>query len=460
MDGISGRAPTWSVFVGPGPRLAVLPQLLGALRPDPTWEVRALSDVDELFGAIPSEGRLILDCDELDLEDLGFVRRFMDRNGGWDLILTGADSTARTAKRSMGHGRARWMDWPLDVDQIASFWTPSSSADRRAPAGGSDSGSTGPLPPRRTPARFTPQGLGHTERDPAADPAPSIDTAAPADLGPQGPENQDNAELHKIQSILSGTSEPGQLDPGPAQAEGEGPRPVGEGQKGGLPVYYRDQVADLADIAQRLQLSTLALQESAPVASGLDAHLQGIDQDVSRLLQFTRTLGFMAAPPTMGDQSIDVGSLLEELLGSLAGSTSDAPRYLFRSAPGLVVRSDKMLLVQAFDAMLQLATRCASADDVVRVAAHSQSPAPDSAQVEVRISFPAGPLADLDPERILRPYALRRLLPSIGPNALAAAGGIVNGQRGALELEEIEPGRLTWIARFPTAARQGQLDPS
>ncbi|MFT5051257.1 MAG: hypothetical protein ACI8QZ_002668 [Chlamydiales bacterium] len=458
MDGNSGRAAAWCVFVGPGPRLAVLPQLLGALRPDPTWEVRALGDVEELFGPIQSQGCLVLDCDQLDLEDLGFVRRFMDRNGGWDLILTGADSTARTSKRLMGQARARWMDWPLDVDQIASLWVPRTMPPHQ--------GSVAPVAPSRPipqvpppgPARFTPRGLGLSGS------VPGLGSDAPtANLEPileSAFEPADSAELSMIQSILAGQPEAHELPPGNSMEEGEGPRPAGDTSGSALPVYYRDQVADLADIAQRLQLSTMALQESAPVASGLEAQLQGIDQDVSRLLQFTRTLGYLAAPPATGDHRIDVGGLLEELLGSLAGSTTDAPRYLFRSAPGLIVRSDKMLLVQAFDAILQLATRCASADDVVRVAAHSQTPGPDAHQVEVRISFPAGPLSDLDPERILRPYALRRLLPSIGPNALAAAGGIVRGQGGALNLEEIEPGRLTWIVRFPMVVGQGLLDPT
>ena len=58
--------------------------------------------------------------------------------------------------------------------------------------------------------------------------------------------------------------------------------------------------------------------------------------------------------------------------------------------------------------------------------------------VTARIDAPAGPLHALEPAEILEPYSFRRLLPSIGPNALAAASRILEGQGGSLVLERTD----------------------
>ena len=211
------------------------------------------------------------------------------------------------------------------------------------------------------------------------------------------------------------------------------------------------QVADLADVAQRIDLSLRALVEeagdAAPTwAEGLDA----LTGEVGRLVQFTRTLGYLAAPPARGEQVFSLSTLLEELLKSVARAGPDAPRYLYRGPGELEVRSDKRLLVQAFDALLQLAGGCAASGEVVRVAAREAAGELEGSQeVEVEITFPAGPLRDLEPGELLRPYALRRRLPGIGPNAIAAAAGILRGQGGGLALGPAGDGELRCVARLP-----------
>ena len=445
MDGLQPHASPRTILVGPGSRLATLPALLGAVRPRPTWEVRALADIDELFGPLAAGGRAIVDCDDLDLEDVGFVRRFLDRHPDWDVVLTGADPSARTCKRLVSHERARWLDWPLDVEQLQALWghdlTPGATAPTRrrraAPAP-----ERGPLPPSATLLGTSPAAL---ERDDELAEIESIleDTS---DLGGPPPADPDDylpaMPSQAIPSALAGSGGPSTY---------RAPARRTDASHDELPAFYREQVADLADLAQRLDLSARALGDSIPPASDAGTRVNELRGDVSRLMQFTRTLSFLGSPPPAGDQSVDVASLLEELLSGLAGATPESPRFLFRATHGAVVATDKLLLVQAFDALLQLAARCSGPDDVVRVALGRSGAGEDVTRdpVEVRISFPAGPLADFEPERILRPYALRRVLPTIGPNALAAAGGILRGQGGQLALEESDQERLAFVASLP-----------
>jgi hypothetical protein len=218
-----------------------------------------------------------------------------------------------------------------------------------------------------------------------------------------------------------------------------------------LPPFYREQIADLADIVQRLRLSVGAAHDSGD--AGAPQRLDELDGEVARLQQFTRTLGYMVAPPAPGNQEFDVAVVLEEMLGTLA-SGPDAPRFLFKGGEPMVVRSDKALLFQAFDAMLQVAAGCGQTGDQVRVSVGAGEDRDGHELVRVRVSFPAGPLATLEPGEIVRPYALKRHLPTIGPNALAAAEGIVTGQGGRLALvrdavAEVGPERLAWEALLP-----------
>lgn len=235
---------------------------------------------------------------------------------------------------------------------------------------------------------------------------------------------------------------------------------LGEGSSHALPdhrppVWFKDQVADLADHVQRLELSLTQAQDE-----GIDVHgpfgegraiqrekLSELQDETARLGQFTRTLSFLAAPPARGEQLFDLRTLLEEQVRGQAGG-EHAPRFMMRIPEILPVRSNKTLLLQAFDAFLFLARRCTDPTDTVRVEATPTQVA-GAPHVQVKIHFGRGPLQDLPVEEILRPYGVRRLVPEMGANALAAASGIVEGQGGEVRLAELGLDDLEWTISLP-----------
>jgi|GEM_PF-2507902 len=205
------------------------------------------------------------------------------------------------------------------------------------------------------------------------------------------------------------------------------------------PAWLKDQVADLADIVQALDLT----------ARSTHAHL-GLERELGQLRQFTRTIGYVAAPPPRGEQAFDLAVLLEEQLGALAGQSPDAPRILFRSrVDGALIEADKLLVTMALEALLLTAVGCAGPGDVIRVSID----AGDEGAPCIHIRFPAGPMADLSPADALQPYALKARLPDIGANALAAAGAIAVGQGGDLVLRGEDGGHRVFDVSFSGAPR-------
>lgn len=237
-------------------------------------------------------------------------------------------------------------------------------------------------------------------------------------------------------------------------------------QPDALPNWYRPQVADLADMAQRLQLDSLAMREAGGPAAGADDAWLALEQDVLRLGQFARTLGFVAAPPPPGDQAVDLAGFTQELLSGSLGDVGSGhrPRVLFRASERLHVLADKTLLGAALDALVQLAAHCVAEHD--RVAAlDSSEPITGSIKVRVEaageralldLEFPAGPL---QPEQatdtprprpeLLTPYAVRRIFPDYGANALAAAAGILAGHGGGLQAFDRPDGKLALVVDLP-----------
>ncbi len=225
------------------------------------------------------------------------------------------------------------------------------------------------------------------------------------------------------------------LEPALAEPEVEDRTAPEESTAPPRPTWLKNQVADLADLVQALDLQARAHH----------AHV-GLEDELARLRQFTRTVGFVASPPPRGNQEFNVGTLTEEALGALAGATPNAPRILFRtrgSRSGTV--ADKSLVVAALDALLQTAVACAGSGDVVRITVEGRPEEPTVVDVE----FPPGPLSERHPDDILAPYGLRKILPGIGPNALAAAGAIAVGQGGDLTLQRDEEGLLTFTLELP-----------
>lgn len=431
-----------SIVLGPGHRLAGLDTLLASLGVRP---VQRLADLGELL-RLPATARVLLDSDGLRLEDLGLLRRSVAR-----IVLTGEDGGRRVVKELLRSASARWIGWPLDLEDVASLLGPdrastsdggrARSAERVASANDSD-------------AHDARANSGRTATDSrAADELTRIEAilALPSDADSETVRPAQSREASRARApiirAVDAPQEHARNDaPSPTHAaDSTRNSPPSSPPHGlSLPSFFRDQVADLADIAQRIELGTSAIADDA----ALDP---GISGDVARLVQFTRTLGYLAAPPGPGEQSFDVAETLEVAVATHVGQDEDGPRFLFRSDGPLWVRSDRELLGLAFDAYLALARSAGRRGEIVRV--HVRGPAAEDVEPrergEIHIEFPAGALADLDPVRIVEPYALRRLFPMLGANALSAATAIVRGQGGEAELVRAPRGRLLWRIALP-----------
>jgi hypothetical protein len=217
------------------------------------------------------------------------------------------------------------------------------------------------------------------------------------------------------------------------------------------PVDMRAQVALLADISQRLELSFSALRESG---RGAEAEVDGTASELRRLVRFTRTLSCLIAPPARGDEEFNLVALLEDQLAGLTLRGRKGPRFVPRG-PGdsrngeLIVRADKNAVSWAVEALLGLARQCAGAGDVVRVLY-----SPLGADVAVTIEFPAGPLAGLALERFFEPNAVHERLPEFGANDLSASAAILRSQGGDLSVSPTDNGSLALQLRLPLL-RQG-----
>jgi hypothetical protein len=86
------------LLAGAGSRpteLAAVLATLAGLRADGAESAPAshrphgLEDLEELLSMRPAEGTLILDCERVPAEDIGFVRRFLERRPEWRLVVLG-----------------------------------------------------------------------------------------------------------------------------------------------------------------------------------------------------------------------------------------------------------------------------------------------------------------------------------------------------------------------------------
>ncbi len=483
-----------STVLGPGARLGALAAALGrGSRP-------GLSHVEDLAEALDlapgSLGWLVLDVAATPLADLGLLRRLRARHAGLRVLWTG-DGEDLPRLGALAAPEDPFRPWPLDVTtwpvpQLAvSGGAREAQAQpaepQQAPRSGprlrsarSTSGSLDPdlgrieailagfagavgvpqAPP--PPAEFDDRQTeldGDLEPDeplddgepPFDDPLSDDDLGGPFEAPPQPQRAPGRRPVHSALELDEPLLTKEELEaffdaPEPAPSPSRAPRAETPGAVTPLtplPRWYRDQVADLADLVQRAELASHAAAEGgAPARAALDGEL-------ARLRQFVRTLGCVAAPPSAGATPVDVSVLVEETLASLAQrpdvGRAGRPRFLFRSGAGLVARADKGLLAAGLDALLVVAAEAGGPEDVVR----TEVRALDDAALEVRVDFAAGRLAGLAPATILEPYALRSRLPQVGANALAAAGGIFVGHGGDLALERTSGERLVFRAKLP-----------
>jgi len=468
--GTQKPAPLSLSLIGQGPRSQQLAKWLEFLAGEsPQTNVQlVVRDMDGLLDE-PLEGILLVDADQLQAHDCGLLSRRVQRDGV-RLWLYGDDPARAVVAKLFRQTEARWLSWPPDLELLQTVLaTPTTSGVGAAPLeavrklekraaelartqspGSEPEFELHPTRPQAGSFGLEPGELQEIEAilrgeespfEEASDEDPEFDELLSAIEEEEG-EEFDQSTLRSVSAPkppLEPVREPGQSIP-----------PITES-----PSWFKDQVADLADHVQRLELGLeRALDEGIQVngpfgeGSAIDSSkLREISDEAARLGQFTRTLGFVAAPPGRGGQLFDLRTLLEEQLRSLAGE-QDAPRFLIRIPQVLPIRSDKALLLQAFDALLFMARSCTPAGDTLRIEAsaisHNGSP-----RIDVSIRFPRGPLQGLETAVIERPYGLRRVLPQLGPNAIAAARGIFRGQGGEASLLIDGPQGLEWRISLP-----------
>lgn len=270
-----------------------------------------------------------------------------------------------------------------------------------------------------------------------------------------------HAELPPLEAEERGLSSTSRGEPEGSASSAHVMQPARAGRADSPPESFRAQVADLADIAQRIEFSLQGLreahEESSPPSS-TSSEVETVGREVARLVQFARTLGYLVSPPGPGVQRFELTEMLEVFLSEIRSGGPDAPRCLLRSNGPLLVRSDRQLLSQAFDALFFLARSAAARGEIVRVQARrDEDSEPPTARIS--IDFPAGRLLEVPTEAIVEPYRLRRILPDLGPNALSAAVRIIEGQGGQCRLEPQSRGRLEWTVTLPLAGTDGEAIP-
>lgn len=507
---------SWTLLLAPGPRLEECFPLLSILAETTTEELRVdverLEEWPDLVCAFPERGRIVIDSRTIEPQQRDLLRGFLRHHPAWSVVLVGAGGDAELVAELAALPTARWCPGPLEVAQLSSWLLPPTDArtSDAPPAAAEARPSPAAADPPRRPGPDAADLQGATAPD---GPGEAAGAGVPSDHGPRGevrrgeappaaelPGDED-AILEEIERILAGEAEAPAASPAPRPASGavahaavslqepalqepalqdlsrdEDPAPTAQRPAGPAAAvhpapaprseapprpappapYFRHQVADLADLVQCVDLSLdVARRELAEAAEEPPAavveRLGELAAEVARLRQFTRTLNFLVAPPAVGDQRFDLGPLLEEMLTARRGEPG-SPRYLLRAPEPLPMRSDKLILTQALDALLFLAHHAAGPEGTVRVEARAMESPEEELEARVSIRFPAGRFRGHAPGELLEPYALRRELPELGANALAAACSLLRGQGGRAELRAEAGGEgFEWLVRLPGA---------
>ncbi len=471
------------LLVGPGVRAEGLARVLTAIGAPGDVDARAFADVATLAES-SAPGLLLVDADAVPIEDVGYVRRFLVAHPTLALVLFGDDPRARTVRAL---GSPRFAHWPPDVEELTALVAlarAGSTAKARTGSSASPAAarSSGPTRTESEPrSSSTRSSTADEDIDEMEEVRAILEQSARADSGARDADELGRRSPSEFPSDFPGEFAPDFSAESDAHAqthaeslaEVRGAAALAVDEDADLapteadladlqrpaiaaPPWWRAQVADLADAAQRIDLSVKMLAQAAPEIDEGDlddarSRLRELEAEVARLLQFTRTLGYVAAPPPAGSQTFDLGEIVHLFATGLAQSGPEAPRCQFKATPGGTVRSDRQLLSQALDAVFFLVRCTARKGDLVR--ARVQVFEKDGGWVELDVDFPSGPLEGLVDDDIVAPYSLSDLFPQLGPNALAAATGIVAGQGGALRLASRGRGRMTWQLRLPRWTR-------
>jgi hypothetical protein len=136
-----------------------------------------LGDLEELLSRGPGYGTLILEYGRVPAEDIGFVRRFLERHPSWRLLVVGDDPQAPSARGLLGLPRSQWVPWPPDLEQLRALLT------APPPPGTPPPGSTPPAPSPPAPSPSAPPSKRKSARPRRAGPSPSIAPVDPIDVG-------------------------------------------------------------------------------------------------------------------------------------------------------------------------------------------------------------------------------------------------------------------------------------
>lgn len=467
----------WTLLLGPGRSLGECLPLLEALAHQ--TESNALEGIgqleswDALFCEFPDVGRILVDADNIALREVGLLAAFLSSHPGWELWLVGDQPANRAPRELLREDAALWVPAPLDVSSLREAVGAPLDALEEVP----DFELSGPLDEAQAPTmdlHSVDLATGESVTDPFEE------ALADEEAHPLGtPPTDEEALLSEVERILRGESDgppaaiaaPTEFAARPAPAEvPEAPEDTPAARDDfdedeDLPAtaiaaawrppapYFKNQVADLADIVQSLDMTLdRAFEESASLneanGAALALRMEELRGETLRLRQFTRTLAYIVSPPGRGNQRFELAPLLEEMLKTRRAE-ADAPRYLLRTSNALALRSDKPLIEQALDALLFFAHKAAGDSGTVRVDGRAGEDSADSGTIEVSIRFPAGRFADFTPEQLLSPYSLRSELPELGANSLAAANGILRGQGGRLSLVRESREGLEWLVQLP-----------
>jgi hypothetical protein len=401
-----------ALHLGPG-----TPQMLrNYLRIDQasreTSELSDLADMLRLKG-----GEVLIDGDMIPIEDLGIIKRALENNSV-TITALGGDPGGGSVRQLLKLRGTRWLPYPPDTEELAQLVR--GNPLRQQPAS-----ATIPPPPATTPIAQNDPELAEIEAI-LSQPITDLEIAPDSEEGVLRDSNTSNPPSE------SPSSSPPQAF---MQSSGATSSPATEAP------WFKDQVADLADLVQIIYAATASTQEGPE-----NNNTGSLYTDALRLVQFTRTLGYLAAQPARGDTKLDLCELAEELLRS-AGADTNAPRFLLRAPEPLLVRANKELLIQAMDAVLVLSKLCAGPEGTVRLAGERNG----EGWACLELSFPSGPISSLTPDEIVTPYALRSSLPDMGRNALRAAARIISGQGGSLELSAGEEDSLVFTLTLPPA---------
>lgn len=88
-----------------------------------------LEDLEELLATRPTEGTLILDYEHVPGEDVGFVRRFLERHPGWRTVVLGPEASDRRALALLALPGTLWLPWPPDLEQVGALLRPTGAPE-------------------------------------------------------------------------------------------------------------------------------------------------------------------------------------------------------------------------------------------------------------------------------------------------------------------------------------------